>query len=221
MDADRARLATAARRRGYPDGDEILDALLAYRDALVEAGRRLNLTAARRPEDVLEVVVLSALSVVCAVERAPRVVIDLGTGNGMPGLAAALAWPAARVHLLERRRRKAEAVATLVEALGCTRVDVLCADAAALLRMRPALQEAVDLVTVRAVGTLAETTRLAAPWLAPGGRIAHWKGERLASAELDAGEAAATACGLHVLPLQHFDDDVGPRRLVIYERRNA
>ncbi len=216
-----ALLARVARSRGYPADAGTLGALLAYRDALLDARQRVNLTAARTAEDVLRHVVLSALAVVRAVEAPPKLVVDLGTGNGMPGVAAALAWPRARVVLVERRLKKARAVEGILARVGLSNAGVLAADAREVPAARPDLPGAVDLVTVRAVGRLDATTALVASWIAPGGCIAHWKGATLSAAESRTGAAAARRLGFTTPPPLCFEDEAGPRRLVIYRKETA
>ncbi|MFV1958735.1 MAG: 16S rRNA (guanine(527)-N(7))-methyltransferase RsmG [Planctomycetota bacterium] len=217
----RARLECVARLRGFPADGATLDRLLAYLRAVLEHGRRLNLTAARDLERATDVLALSALAVTRAWPRRrspPARIVDLGTGNGLPGVAAALAWPGAEVLLVERRGHKARAVASCVRAVGLDGVEVLALDGRELLARRPDLREGVDLVTVRAVGTLAASTRIAAPWLAPGGRVVHWKGRGLVEKEIEAGRAAARVGGLRARPWVECDDEAGPAHLVVYER---
>lgn len=214
------RLADTARLREFPSDEATLGRLVAYLEAVLDANRLVNLTAARDLDQAVDVLALSALSVTRAVERStvPRLVADLGTGNGLPGVAAALAWPRARVLLVERRQRKAQAVAGCVRRAGIENASVVACDGRDLLRLRPRVAGAADLVTVRAVGSLEEAAALTAPWLAPGGRLAQWKGRRLQGAEEEAGAAAARRAGLDVLPPLVFDDEGGPARLVLYER---
>ncbi len=212
------RLAAVARDRGFPDDPARLARLLRYLEAVLEANRHVNLTGARGLDRAVDVLALSAFAVARTVETAPGLVVDLGTGNGLPGVAAALAWPEARVLLVERRAKKARAVATCVESVGLSNTSVASCDGRELLREHPEVRGAVDLVTVRAVGRLDETVRMAAGWLAPAGRIAHWKGRALQAEETKAGEAAARRAGLRVLPALAFDDEAGPGHLVLYER---
>lgn len=212
------RLATIARDRAFPDDRETLARLVRYLEAVLEANQRVNLTGARDLERAVDVLALSAFAVTRAVDAPPRLVVDLGTGNGLPGVAAALAWPEARVLLVERRGRKAAAVAACVASVGLERVDVVTCDGRELLRERPEVEGATDLVTVRAVGRLDEAVQMAAAWLAPGGRLAHWKGRALSAAETRAGEAAARRAGLDLLPTLRFEDEAGPGRLVRVER---
>jgi 16S rRNA (guanine527-N7)-methyltransferase len=213
-----ARLGATARDRRVPDDPATLVRLVRYLEAVLEANERVNLTAARDLDRAVDVLALSALAVTRSVDSPPGLVVDLGTGNGLPGVAAALAWPAARVLLVERRGRKAQAVAACVEAVGLSNAEVVVCDGRELLRERPEVRGATDLVTVRAVGRLDEAVGMAAAWLAPGGRLAHWKGRALSVEEVRAGEAAARRAGLCVLPTLTFDDEAGPARLVLAER---
>jgi 16S rRNA G527 N7-methylase RsmG len=217
----RARLLAAADSFGWPHAGA--DALLRYVAAVWEENRRVNLTGAASLDAALDVLAIDALPVVRAwdVSRGPpRAAIDLGTGNGLPGVAVALAWPACRTLLVERRAKKAHAVARCLAAAGVPNAEVLACDGRELLRLRPDLRARVDLVTVRAVGDLAPTTKEAAPWLAPRGRLVHWKPAPLDEAERAAGDAAAKKGGL--VPLEdvvfRVPGATADRRLVIYQR---
>ncbi len=216
-----ADLRRAAALRGYPQ--DAVAPLLAYVERVLSASRSVNLTAARDLEEAVRVLAWTALAVVPAWDRAapPHLVADLGTGNGLPGVAAALAWPEARVLLVERRRKKAAAVASCARAVGLSRVEVLALDGREVLPRHPRLAGRVDLTTVRAVGPLGETTRIVAPWLSPGGVVAHWKGAGLEPAEIREGRAIARAAGLRSCPDLAYDDAYGPARLVRYQRAPA
>ncbi|MHC5009611.1 MAG: 16S rRNA (guanine(527)-N(7))-methyltransferase RsmG [Planctomycetota bacterium] len=216
----RERLRAVARARSYPGDAAALDVLLGYLERVLRRNAEVNLTAARDLGEAVDVLALTALAVgkVWSASPPPRLVVDLGSGNGLPGVVAALAWPSARVLLVERRRKKAAAVAACVGDSGIANAETVACDGRELLAHRPEVAAAVDLVTIRAVGTLERTTRIAVPWLAPGGRIAHWKGERLTPAEQEAGHALARAAGLRVAPELRFPDAYGPARIVIYER---
>jgi 16S rRNA (guanine527-N7)-methyltransferase len=217
------RLLAVARLRGFPRAEDAAPALLAYVEAVVEEGRALNLTAASGLAEAVEVIGVSALAVCRAWTRPepPRVVVDVGTGNGLPGVAAALAWPDARVWLVERRAKKAEAVRRCLARAGPGNATVVTGDGRELARLRPEVVGATDLVLARAVGPLEALATMAASWLAPGGRIAHWKGAGLGEEERGAGQAAAARAGLVVLPDLCFADDAGPARIVVYERPAA
>jgi 16S rRNA G527 N7-methylase RsmG len=223
-----ARLESAARDAGRPDFP--LDALARYVRAVLHENASINLTGAGTFPAALDVLAADSLPVVRAwagKAGPPRVAVDLGTGNGLPGVAVALAWPSCRTVLVDRRAKKAAAVARCVAAAGVANAEVVACDGRELLRAVPELARRVDLVVARAVGEIAPVTKEAAPWLAPGGRIVHWKPGGLdgiqedGRAERAAGAKTAAGLGLVSLPDVEFrvPGAAAPRRLVVFERR--
>jgi 16S rRNA (guanine527-N7)-methyltransferase len=212
------RLAAAASARGWPAAG--LEPLAAYLRAVLSWRGRVNLTGARDLGEAVDTLAVSAFAVTHAWDRdaPPQLAVDLGTGNGLPGVAVALAWPTAEVLLVERRRRKAEAVAACLAEAGIGNAVAVAAEGRDLARVRPDVLGRVDLVTVRAVGTAAQAVEIAAPWLAPGGRIAHFKGASLSAEEEAAGAKAAARAGLRALPVRRYEDPWGPARLLCHER---
>ena len=166
---------------------------------LIEAHLRLllvwngaiNLTAITDPAAIARLHVADSLAALPLLRGLPQAtVLDLGSGGGFPGLALAAVLPAARFTLVESVGKKAAFLATSSAALGFgPRVHVVAARAEALA------PGAWDVVTARAVGSLAELIELALPLLAPGGHLLAWKrgdlGEELAAG----GRAAATLGG--------------------------
>lgn len=210
-------LEAAAARLRVPT--ERLDRLAAYVAAVVDENERINLTGAKTLAIAIEILGVDSLPLFHAwpASAPPRRVVDLGTGNGLPGVVAAIFWPGAEVVLVERREKKARAVERCLAATGLDRVAVVACDGRELLSAREDLSHAVDLVTVRAVGDLAPTTREAAPWLARRGRIVHWKAGALAVVERAAGDECARALGLHATPDVEFTlASEAARRLVVY-----
>ena len=202
-----------------PAVNEPDDRLHAYVEALLEVGLHVNLTAARTAERAHEVLVVPSLAVRAAWparRRAPRLAIDVGSGNGFPGVVVATVWPTCRVLLVERRGKKARAIAACLTAAGIDNAEAVACDARELRRERPEAFGGADLVTVRAVGSLAEATKLGAPLLAPGGRLVHWKRPAQLTQEAAAGDEIAASSGLRRVP--DVPNGEGQGVLVIYER---
>jgi len=128
---------------------------------------------------------LSALTLECVVRA--RVVADLGSGAGFPGLVLAVALPDARVALVESAARRCEFLERLcgVAEIGNARVVHARAEewAGGL--------GAHDLVAARALAPLAVVCEYAAPLLAIGGSLVAWKGAVAESESTAAGRAAA------------------------------
>jgi 16S rRNA (guanine527-N7)-methyltransferase len=202
MSTEADAILAAAARQGAPLETAGARRLADYLGALLGRATGLNLTAARDAEQALAVLVEPSLVVARAWPEAspPSRVLDLGSGNGFPGVVAAALWPAASVWLVERRGKKARAIRACLEDAAFPRVEVLACDAREVPRLLPDLPGTIDLVTVRAVGALEATTRMAAVLLAPGGRVVHWKAADLGDGERRDGARAARALGLGVLP---------------------
>ncbi len=192
--------------------------LVAYTQALLATNRQINLTAAQTTEQAHEILVVPSLGVAVAWDLVdpPRVAVDLGSGNGFPGVAVATLWPGCRVVLVERRQKKARAIAACLLEAGIDNARAIGCDAREIKNEAPDLLRGADLVTVRAVGSLADATALAAPLLADGGRLVHWKRATVTAAERQAGAAAARHAGLDVLP--DIAQPVAEGILIVYAR---
>ena len=119
----------------------------------------------------------------------PSRIADVGSGAGFPGLALAAALPASTVVLVESQRRHAEVIERLRLAAGLGNAEVVND------RVESAGLDGFDLVTARAVASLAVLVEYAAPLLVEGGRLAAWKGARDEHEER-AGDEAAGVVGL-------------------------
>ena len=82
----------------------VVTRVAAYLDTLGAWGRRINLTGARTPRERVERLVAAVVPVVDVPE--PGTLIDVGSGNGSPGLVLALLRDDLEVTLLEPRMRR-------------------------------------------------------------------------------------------------------------------
>ncbi|MFP4607052.1 16S rRNA (guanine(527)-N(7))-methyltransferase RsmG [Thiohalospira sp.] len=161
-------------RRGLAElGQELPDLaqerLLTYLDLLARWNRVHNLTAVRDPAAMVAYHLLDSLAGRPWLPSGP--LVDLGSGAGLPGLVIALAEPDRPVTLVDSAAKRTRFLVQAVGALGLERVEVVQARMEA---WRP--PEPVEVVTARAVTTMDELAGLAAPLLAPTGRLVAWKG---------------------------------------------
>jgi 16S rRNA (guanine527-N7)-methyltransferase len=157
---------------------------------------------------------LSALGV-SAVRDSCRIA-DIGSGAGFPGLVLAIALPDAEVALVESNRRKCDFLERALALTGARNARVVCARAEAW----PAGLGGHDLVTARAVGSLALLCEYAAPLLAVGGTLVAWKGVAT-TVERSAADRAARELGLEpgaVLRTEPYTGSVG-HHLHMYLKR--
>lgn len=108
--------------------------------------------------------------------RAANRVGDVGAGAGFPGLALAVALPAAQIDLIESVGRKCDFMRRAIEAAGILNATVLNSRSEDLAS--GAGRESYDVVTARAVGRLSTLAELASPLLKPNGVLIAWKGKR-------------------------------------------
>ena len=95
--------------------------LTAWLERLEEWNERIDLTAARSREELVDLMLADALVLSTELPHAGSV-IDVGTGAGAPGLALALLRPDLRMTLVEPLGKRAAFLRTVLGALG--RVDV-------------------------------------------------------------------------------------------------
>ncbi len=118
-------------------------------------------------------------------------VADLGSGAGLPGLVLAAELPGARVDLIESVSRKAEFLRRAIARMELDNAEVVAERAEA--HSAAAGREAYDVVSARAVGSLATLAELASPLLRSGGFLLAWKGRRDPEQEARSGPRVVAA----------------------------
>lgn len=105
-------------------------------------------------------------------QREPGLVVDLGSGGGVPGLVLALAWTGSRVVLLDASERRAGFLVGAAAQLGLAapRVEVI-RERAEVIGRQGCWRSTADLVVARSFGPPAVVAECAAPLLAAGGRL--------------------------------------------------
>jgi 16S rRNA (guanine527-N7)-methyltransferase len=151
-------------------------------------------TTVRAPAEALHVHLADSLVGLELPEiRAATTIADLGAGAGFPGLALAIALPAASVTLVESSARKCSFIRAAAAAAGLANAEVVAERAES---WRAGIGRC-DVVTARALAPLGVIAEYAAPLLSEGGVLVAWKGRRDPEEER-VGAAAAAELGLTV-----------------------
>ncbi len=175
--------------------------LALYAALVLDANRRLNLTGAK-DGTAFAAHLLDALTL-----RADVVgpLIDVGSGNGLPGIPLALAT-GARVVLLEPIKKRATFLTAALAALGLEG-EALPARAEDAAR-NPAYREAFRTATARAVSSAPTVAELTVPFLAIGGRALLQRGS-LDQRERNAVSDAALVLGAELVEERPWTANAG------------
>jgi 16S rRNA (guanine527-N7)-methyltransferase len=182
--------------------------LAVYAQLVLEANRRVNLTGARDGA-AFAAHILDALTLQDDVVGS---LIDVGSGNGLPGIPLALAT-AAPVTLLEPIKKRAAFLRTARAALA---VDgSVVAERAEDAARNPLYRGQFSSATARAVGSAPTVAELAVPFLALAGRALLQRGA------LEPVERNAVADAALVLGAQLDEERVldGERRILVLEKQ--
>ena len=145
-----------------------------YLRALLAENQKINLTGIRDLDTARVLHVLDSLALAALDLGTPSRCLDLGTGNGFPGVALRVLYPEAEVTLLDRTRKKLLAIERVLARVGMEGFHTVHADAAHAPNTHPDLRRRFDLVAARAVAAPHKVAELAGPLTAPGGLLALW-----------------------------------------------
>ncbi len=156
---------------------EQLDDISIYIDILQRWNRKINLTAVRRPEEMVarhfgeSLFAARHLLGDQPLADQPLRVIDVGSGAGFPGLPMKIYAPAIHLTLIESNQRKAAFLWEVIRELKLGKTEVFAGRA-------EDFADRADLVTMRAVEKFERSLSAAVRLVAPRGRIALLIGAR-------------------------------------------
>ncbi len=155
-----------------------VELLLKYLDAMLLQNESVNLTAVRERESAVLFHALDSLSLGCSpLELGAGKCLDIGTGNGFPGVAVACLFPEATVLLMDRTLKKLRAIELALQQAGFDPKRIGTRQMDASEAPAHGLEKTYQLITNRAVGTPREMGKLAKPLLAKGGELFCWLAE--------------------------------------------
>ncbi len=145
-----------------------LDLLMNFVDDLLKWNKVYNLTAIRRPEDVISQHLLDSLSISPYIQAAR--IVDVGTGGGFPGIPLAVFHPNSQFVLLDSNVKKTRFLQQMVINHGLKNCEVAHTRA-------ESYQQTFDIVVCRAFASLSDIVSFAGHLLAPGGQLLAMKGQ--------------------------------------------
>jgi len=163
---DRARIASLLAPFAAPS-ERQFEQISIYIDILLRWNARTNLTAVRRPDEIVTRHFgesLFAARHLLAPDAQLRIA-DVGSGAGFPGLPLKIWAPAIQLTLIDSHKKKATFLREVIRALSLSNAEVFSGRAEDF----PAQAE---LVTLRAVERFDHIAAMAARLVSPGGRLA-------------------------------------------------
>jgi 16S rRNA (guanine527-N7)-methyltransferase len=160
---------------------ETLAQLIKYNELLAHTQLRLNLVGPATLPQAWERHFLDSAQLLPLIPKGKRLLVDLGSGAGFPGLVLAILDPHLEVHLIEGNRHKAGFLAEVARATGAARRVTI--HAGRIANVTPKLAGRADIVTARALAELEDLLRLTMPLLKKDGVALFPKGAK-AEAEL-------------------------------------
>lgn len=147
-----------------------------YRDLLIKWNQKINLTAITAPEQIKEFHFLDSLALIPPiilqnVSRETFSILDMGSGNGIPGIVLKIACPDLEITLVDSVKKKCDFIKAVIRELKLKHIHTL----------HHTLVEneslgLFNLITSRATFKLKDLLRLAFPNLKPMGAIMAMKG---------------------------------------------
>src|SRR5579859_805379 len=150
--------------------EQQLGQLLRYRQELLDWNTRINLTAITDPEEVLMKHFLDSLSLLSAYDASHTSLLDIGSGAGFPGMVLKIVRPEWHVTLLEATGKKVKFLQHSIETLQLVNIEAVQGRAEELAHKQE-YRSSFDLVTARAVSSLATLLEYAAPYCRVNGKM--------------------------------------------------
>ena len=180
-------LADSARQAGFELTDLQLQQFDKYYEMLVETNKVMNLTALTEPQDVAVKHIVDSL--MAYADYFPgKVLADVGTGAGFPGIPLKIYCPALKVVLIDSLAKRLNFLQRVIDELCLT--DIECVHLRAEDAGKNAThREKYDIVTARAVARLSVLSEYCLPLVKVGGMFVALKGAKYKEEIAAAGKA--------------------------------
>jgi 16S rRNA (guanine527-N7)-methyltransferase len=170
-----SRLIRRATRAGLFLTDELTERLATFYELLSRWNQKINLTALQNADEAIDRLILEPLLAARYIPATVRRLMDVGSGGGSPAIPLKLALPRLALTMVEVKARKSAFLREAVRHLELADTDVETARVEELL-LKPALHEAFDVVSLRAVRVETRTLVTLQAFVKPRGQIFLFRG---------------------------------------------
>lgn len=186
-------LSESAAQAGFELSALQLEQFEKYYEMLVETNKVMNLTALTEPQDVAVKHFVDSL--MAYADYFPgKVLADVGTGAGFPGIPLKIYCPSLKVVLIDSLAKRLKFLQRVIAELGLK--DIECVHLRAEdAGKNPAHREKYDIVTARAVARLSVLSEYCLPLIKVGGVFVALKGAKYQEEIAAAGKALSVLGG--------------------------
>ncbi|MBS4023327.1 MAG: 16S rRNA (guanine(527)-N(7))-methyltransferase RsmG [Dethiobacter sp.] len=211
-------LQVLAAARGVELSEQTITSFHKYFDLITAANRELNLTRITDPREVMVKHFLDSLELLTWRHEPRGMLLDVGSGAGLPGIPLKIARPELEVVLLDSSRKKINYLEDTITKLEIAGISALHSRAEDLAKLED-WRDSADLVVSRALASLNILLELCLPFVRPGGVFIAYKGPTYET------DLQATAPALSLLNGRHTESrpytlpfGMGGRALLIFEK---
>jgi 16S rRNA (guanine527-N7)-methyltransferase len=162
------KLHTYAQTLGISLSEHQIQQFELLQKELLNWNAHTNLTAITEPDEIITKHFLDSLTLMPHIPPSARMLIDIGSGAGFPGLPIAIARPELHITLLDAVAKKTAFHTHIIETLSLPNVTTIHARAEELAHDSQ-YREQYDIATARAVAELATLCEYTLPFIKPGG----------------------------------------------------
>jgi 16S rRNA (guanine527-N7)-methyltransferase len=169
----REKLARRASKAGLSVAGSVSDKLEVYFELLRKWNRKVSLTALPvedAGDEAIDRLLIEPLVAARFLPCRDAVAIDIGSGGGSPAIPLKVLVPGVSMRMVESKTRKAAFLREVIRALELDKTEVEAVRFEELL-IRPALHDATDVLTMRAVKIEAKTLAGLQSFLKPSGLL--------------------------------------------------
>lgn len=141
-----------------------------YLEELIKARRRFNLSGAKTRDEFVKLIEESLAPLIIADTWKDRMVLDVGSGAGFPGIPLAIVKEEANFYLVDVSQKKCAFLNLVKFKLNLNNVNVVCEDIR-ILKDNPFYHERFDMILSRAVGDMNYLKPIVFPLLKRGGNL--------------------------------------------------
>ena len=210
----KAALAAALAKAGIAFDDRQLAQAASFTEQMLEVNKSMNLTAITEVDAVVEKHWLDSLALGRVCLSTGETVLDVGSGAGFPGIPLHIAFPEAKMTLLDSLQKRLSFIEGACKASDIPVPCLLHARAEQAARQKE-YREQYDVVISRAVANLSTLCEYCLPFVKVGGKLIAYKGPG-AEAELATAQGAIEKLGGKVGEIDCFSLPGGEERNLIY-----